>query len=125
MPHTDDRSGTARDPERPLFTPGVRRALSNLAETLDEPPQGSADDYAPPERRLALVSHRAADYSVDMDQIARDIEADPKQDLKERIRRLTYGTMMEVCEGILAATSGKPISTKEELAQVVDRWAAL
>lgn len=123
MAHRDDRSGGIR--ESP-FAEGVKRAFARLADETEMETQarGSAEDYAPPERRLALVGHRASGYDVDMEQMEREIILDPKQDLKERFRRLTYGDMVAVCDGILAATEAKPISTQDELAKVIHRWAS-
>jgi hypothetical protein len=72
---------------------------------------------------LAAEISREAEASVRASRSADDDDTDPLQEIRRRLRKLTYGDMIAVAEQITGLEGYKPPANMEEMAAMLHRWS--
>ena len=105
----------------------MTRAVRELDKTRIEP------DYSA--RKRMRREGNGVDMQSLADEISRETEAsvasrsgdyddtDPLQEIRGRLRKLTYGDMIAMAEQITGAEGYKPAANMEEMAAMLHRWS--
>jgi len=105
----------------------MTRAVRELDKTRIEP------DYSA--RKRMRREGNGVDMQSLADEISRETEAsvasrsgdyddtDPLQEIRRRLRQLTYGNMIAMAEQITGVEGYKPAGNREEMAAMLHRWS--
>ena len=117
---------------RPLAEPRPRSASSTrTVRELDM--TGTEPDYSG--RKRMRREGNGVDMQSLADEISRETEAsvasrsgdyddtDPLQEIRGRLRKLTYGEMIAMADQITGAEGYKPAVNMEEMAAMLHRWS--
>jgi hypothetical protein len=72
---------------------------------------------------LAAEISRETEASVRASRSADDDDTDPLQEIRRRLRKLTYGDMIAMAEQITGLEGYKPAANMEEMAAMLHRWS--
>jgi hypothetical protein len=74
-------------------------------------------------QQLAAEISRETEASVRASRSADHDDVDPLQEIRRRLRKLTYGDMIAMAEQIIGAEGYKPATNTEEMAAMLHGWA--